>query len=60
MTSHPRDLMRIIFAVLLIAMVTAALTTQARPRTQRDWTLVWAVLVFLAWALVGLGWLRSG
>ncbi|HEU4892013.1 MAG TPA: hypothetical protein VFT47_10715 [Vicinamibacterales bacterium] len=30
-----------------------------RPGNQRAWTLVWAVLVFLAWALVGFGWLRS-
>jgi hypothetical protein len=60
MTSHPLDLMRMIFVVLLIAMVISGLTTRARPRTQREWTLVWAVLVFLAWALLGFGWLRSG
>lgn len=60
MTSHPLELMRIIFVVLLIAMVIVALTTRARPRTPRDWTLVWVVLVFLVWALLGFGWLRSG
>jgi CHASE2 domain-containing sensor protein len=59
MTSDPLELMRIIFVVLAIAMVIAGLTTRARPRTRRDWTLVWAVLVFLTWALLGFGWLAA-
>jgi len=59
MTWHPLVLMQIIFLVLVIGMVIAGLTTRARPRTQRAWRLVWALLVFLAWALVGFGWLRS-
>jgi cytochrome bd-type quinol oxidase subunit 1 len=59
MTWHPRVVMQTIFVVLVIGMVIAGLTTRARPRTQREWTLVWAVLIFLAWALVGFGWLRS-
>jgi hypothetical protein len=59
MTWHPLALLRIIFAVLVAAMIVAALTTGARPRTSRQWTLVWAVLVFLAWALLGFGWLRA-
>ena len=51
--------MRVVFVVLLLTLVIASVTTRARPRTPRDWTLVWAVLLFLAWALVGFGWLRS-
>ena len=59
MTWHPLLLMQIVFLLLVIGMVIAGLTTRARPRNRREWTLVWAVLVFLAWALVGFGWLRS-
>ena len=59
MTWHPVDLMRIIFAVLVTTMVIAGLTTGARPRNPREWAIVRAVLVFLAWALLGLAWLRS-
>lgn len=59
MTWHPLDLMRIIFAVLVTTMVIAALTTSARPKNPREWAIVRAVLVFLAWALLGLAWLRS-
>jgi hypothetical protein len=59
MAWHPLVLMQIIFLVLVIGMVIAGLTTRARPRNQREWKLVWALLVFLAWALVGFGWLRS-
>jgi hypothetical protein len=51
--------MRIIFAVLVTTMVIAGLTTGARPRNPREWAIVRAVLVFLAWALLGLAWLRS-
>jgi TctA family transporter len=56
---HPLELLRIIFVVLVTAMVIVGLTTRARPRSRRDWGLLWAVLVFLAWALLGFGWLRS-
>jgi TctA family transporter len=56
---HPMDLMRVVFVALVCILFVAALTTRARPRTPREWTLVWAVLVFLAWALLGFGWLRS-
>lgn len=59
MTWHPLDLLRGIFAALVCVMVAAGLTTSARPQTARHWTLVWAVLVFLAWALLGYGWLRA-
>ena len=59
MTWHPLVLMQIIFVALVIGMVIAGLTTRARPGSPREWTLVWALLVFLAWALVGFGWLRS-
>jgi hypothetical protein len=55
---HPAVLMRIIFAVLVTILIVAGLTTRARPRTRRQWTLVWAVLLFLVWALLGAGWLR--
>ena len=51
--------MRVIFGVLFVLMLVAGLTTRARPRSAREWTLVWVVLVFLMWALVGFGWLRS-
>jgi hypothetical protein len=51
--------MRIIFVVLLTTLVIAGLTTRARPRNPREWALVWGVLMFLAWALLGFGWLRS-
>jgi hypothetical protein len=56
---HPAVLMRIAFAVLVGVLIIAGLTTQARPRTVRQWTLVWAVLLFLVWALLGAGWLRA-
>jgi hypothetical protein len=59
MTWHPLTLLRMIFAVLVCVMVVAGLTTGARPRTARQWTLVWAVMVFWAWALLGFGWLRA-
>src|SRR6478672_7134862 len=59
MVRHPLELLRIIFVALVCVMVIAALTTKARPRTPWQWTLVWAVLVFLAWALLGFGWLRA-
>jgi hypothetical protein len=58
-TWHPLDLMRIIFVALVMTLVIAGLTTRARPRRRREWTLIWAVVVFLAWALLGFGFLRS-
>ncbi len=51
--------MRIVFVALVIALVAASGLTAARPRSRRDWTLVWAVLVVLAWALLGFAFLRS-
>ena len=48
-----------VFVALLCVLVVIAATSEARPRTPREWTLVWMVLVFLAWALLGFGWLRS-
>ena len=57
---HAVNLSRIIFGILVGTMIVAAFTTAARPRTGREWRLVWAVLVFLAWALVGYEWLRAG
>jgi hypothetical protein len=59
MNRHPVDLMRMVFVALLCVLMVVATTSEARPRTQREWTLVWMLLVFLAWALVGFGWLRS-
>ena len=59
MTLHPLELMRIIFVMLLTAMVTAGLATRARPRNPHDWAMVWGVLVFLVWALLGFGFLRA-
>jgi hypothetical protein len=59
MSWHPVELLRVVFVVLACVMIVAGLTTRARPRTPGQWTLVWAVLVFLAWALLGFGWLRA-
>jgi hypothetical protein len=59
MNWHPLELMRIVFVVLVCVLVVVAITTGARPRTPREWTAVWAVLVFLTWALLGFGWLRG-
>jgi hypothetical protein len=59
MASHPLNLLRIIFAVLVMVMLIAGLTTRARPRTSRQWTLVWLLFTFLAWVLLGFGWLRA-
>ena len=59
MAWHPLALLRIIFAVLVFAIVIVALTTGARPQTPRQWMFVWGVIVFLAWALLGVGWLRA-
>src|SRR5918993_1677896 len=52
---HPTELMRAVFAVLAATIVIAGLTTRARPETRREWALVWTVLVFLMWALLGFG-----
>jgi hypothetical protein len=59
MNRHPLELMRIVFVALVCVLVVVAATSEARPRTQRDWALIRMVLVFLAWALLGFGWLRS-
>ena len=59
MVWHPLTLLRIIFAVLVVTMVIVASTTNARPKTPRQWTLVTVVVAFLAWALLGFGWLRA-
>ena len=56
---HPLLLMRLAFVVLVVALVILGVTTNARPRTARQWTIVWIVLVVLAWALLGPAWLRS-
>ena len=56
---HPLLVMRVIFVVLVCVLIAASATTAARPRTTRQATLVRLVLVFLAWALLGVGWLRS-
>jgi hypothetical protein len=60
MNWHALDLSRIVFGILVVTMIVAAFTTAARPRTWREWRLVWAVLVFLEWALIGYDWLRAG
>ena len=59
MAWHPLNLLRIIFAVLVVGMIIVGLTTRARPQTPRQWTIVWVVVAFLAWALLGFGWLRA-
>lgn len=58
-TWHPSVLMRLIFVILVVALVVASAVTRVGPRTARDRTFAWIVLVFLAWALVGFEWLRS-
>lgn len=40
-------------------MIAVGVMTRARPRTRRDWALVWGVLVLLAWAVLGSVFLRS-
>jgi hypothetical protein len=43
----------------MMVMVIAGLTTSARPQTARQWTGVWLLIVFLAWVLLGFGWLHA-
>jgi hypothetical protein len=59
MSWHPLNLLRLIFAVLVVGMIIAGLTTRARPQTAQQWTLVWVVVLCLIWALLGFGWLRA-
>ena len=59
MSGHPANVLRVTFPVLVVVMVVAGLTTRARPHSARHWTLVWGLIVFLAWILLGFGWLRS-
>ena len=59
MSWHPEQLMRGIFAVLVCLLVVVSVSTEARPQTARQWARVWLLFVFLAWALLGVGWLRS-
>ena len=56
---HPQILMRVVFGVLVCVIVVVGAVTGARPRTTREWRLVWALLVFLAWALLGFAFLKS-
>jgi hypothetical protein len=51
--------MPLIFVALVVALVVTSALMRVNPRTAREWTWVWALFVFLAWALVGFGWLRS-
>jgi hypothetical protein len=60
MAWHPSLVMRLIFVILVVALIVASAVTGKRPKSAREWTLVWVLFVFLAWALVGFGWLRSG
>ncbi len=52
-------LMRVVFIALVCVLVIVGMTTRARPRTYGQWALVWAVLVMLAWALLGFAFLHS-
>jgi hypothetical protein len=56
---HPLVLLRLIFAALVAGMIVVGVLTGARPRTARQWTLVWVVSAFLMWALLGFGWVRA-
>ena len=51
--------MALIFMALFAVLVLGSALSGARPRTARQWTFAWSVLVFLAWALLGFGWVRS-
>jgi len=51
--------MVVIFLLLFAVLVLGGTLTGARPRTSRQWMAAWGVLVFLAWALIGFGWVRS-
>jgi hypothetical protein len=56
---HPLELLQLVFVVLIVVIIVAAMTTEAHPRTARQWTMVWALIVFLAWALLGMAWIRA-
>jgi hypothetical protein len=43
----------------VVGMIIVGLTTRARPQTPGQWMLVWVVVAFLTWALLGFGWLRA-
>ena len=58
-SSQLSALMVLIFMVLFAVLVLGGTLTGARPRTPRQWMAAWGVLVFLAWALLGFGWIRS-
>ena len=49
-----------IFVVLVTMVIGVSIATALRPRTARQRAVVWGVFVYLAWALLGSGWLRSG
>jgi hypothetical protein len=51
--------MRIVFGLLVCALIAAGVFTKARPRSRRDWLLVRVLLVLLAWALLGFAFLKS-
>ena len=58
-SSHVSALMVLIFMMLVAALVLGSTFTAAGPRTARQRTLSWGLLIFLAWALLGFGWVRS-
>jgi hypothetical protein len=49
-----------IFVVLVTMVIGVSIATGLRPRTARQRAVVWGVFVYLAWALLGFGLLRSG
>ena len=51
--------MQLIFVALVVVILVVSAVTGLRPKTARERTLVWLLFLFLAWALVGFGWLRS-
>lgn len=48
-----------IFVVLVTMVIGVSLATGLQPRTPREKAIAWGVFVYLAWALLGFGWLRS-
>jgi len=51
--------MQLIFVVLVVGVLVASTVAGLRPKTARERTLMWVLFLFLAWALLGFGWLRS-
>ncbi len=56
---RPQTLMPVVFVVLVCVLVAADIMAGIRPRSRREWMAVCAILVLLAWLLLGFTSLRS-